>query len=262
MRRLAQLLLITGCVLLPACSHRIFHSSDGLSVSERNGQLFVDDVLVQHHREVELSLNSAQLGVLKLSVPTGLVDIVGVPGGEALLIIDVYSEFEDDGDIYLAGGKLKVRSSRSGKIVINGVRGRIPVGTSIEVDTGTGQVLISGLRGSDSIDIDTGTGAVRLLDNEVNTIKINSGTGDIRLENTHAQLLDVDTGTGNLVSQGCRLDEVRADSGTGDFIFKQSQVEQGRFETGTGDLRLIDTVIAKLRTSMGTGDVYSDSVSH
>jgi len=260
MRRLALTLLTAGCVLLPACSYKgNFYNSGGLGVSERNGKLYVDGVLVQHHREVVLSLDATEFELLRLTVPTGLIDIVGVPGDQAELIVDVYSALEGDGDVSVAEGKLSVRSTLDGKIVINGVRGKVPAGSSLEVDAGTGQVLIGGIAGAGSISIDTGTAPVRLVDITVQSIEIESGTGDIRLENSHSDLFDVDTGTGDVVAHGCRFGELRGDTGTGDFVLRDCQVETAHFNSGTGDLRLIDTNITHLKTSMGTGEVRSDS---
>lgn len=261
MARYALSFLTAATLLLPACSHMVYRGLDGMSVSERGGQLYVDEVLVGFHREVPVDLDGDRIGELQLSVATGLIDIVGMPGRQGHLVVDLYSEFEGDGDVSLAGGKLKARSTQRGKLFINGIRGSVPAGMSLAVDTGTGQVLITGLQGADSVDIDTGTGPVRLVDCDVGALDIDSGTADIRLEGVSAELLDVDTGTGDVAVENCHLARLRGNSGTGNFLLVESQVDDGRFDSGTGDVRLVDTVITHIRVSLGTGDVISDSAT-
>lgn len=258
MGRLALFLTAAVTLLLPACSQMVAHGFNGMSISERGGQLYVDEVLVEHHREVEVALDAAQIGELSLSVPTGLINLEGVPGQQGHLILDVYTEIEGDGEVFMAGGKVKLRSTLRGKLIINGVRGSIPAGMSLDIDTGTGQVLLTALQNADTVEVDTGTGPVRLVDCKVGNLDVDSGTADIRLEGVHGALFDVDTGTGDVVLQDCHFDQLRGDTGTGDFLLTMSQIDSGRFNSGTGDVRLVDTIITHIRASLGTGDVISD----
>ena len=261
MGRLALSLTIAATLLLPACSQMVTHGFNGMAIAERDGLLYVDEVLVEHHREVEIALDAEQIGELSLGVATGLISLEGVPGQQGHLILDVFSELEGDGEVYLAGGKVKLRSTLRGKLIINGVRGSIPAGMSLDIDTGTGQVLLTTLHGAESVVIETGTGPVRLVDCKIEVVEIDSGTADIRLEGVHAALFDVDTGTGDVVIQDCHFDRLRGDTGTGNFLLTMSQIESGRFNSGTGDVRLVDTIITHIRASLGTGDVISDTTS-
>ncbi|MFT7465143.1 MAG: DUF4097 and DUF4098 domain-containing protein YvlB [Pseudohongiellaceae bacterium] len=259
MARYALLLTFVASVLLPACSGLVHQSFNGTSVSERNGELYVDDVLVENHQEIEVAIDGVQFSELKLSVPTGLINVEGIPGEEGHLILDLYTEFEGDGTVSLEGGRLKARSNARGKVLINGIRGTIPAGMSLEIDTGTGQVLVSGLLGSGNVELESGTGPVRFVDCEIDSLDISSGTADIRLQGVHAKLLEVNSGTGDFVAKDCHFVRLRGDSGTGDFSLTKSQVDDAHFESGTGDVRLMDTVITHIRASLGTGDVISDS---
>lgn len=256
MLRPLALATLAALTLLPACGG--FHASRR-SVTERDGQLFLGDVLLAHHREQALSSEGLGDAELRLECPTGLVDIVGMEGAELELVVDLYSELEGDGTIHWEGGRLSARSDQGGAVLINGIRGVVPADMALTVDTGTGQVALAGLTGGQDVRVATGTGPVRLSECELGTLTLDTGTGDLRLEQLQAALLDVDSGTGELAAEGCQLDELRGDSGTGDFRLTDCQVGRGRFDSGTGDVRLVDTLVQDLHASLGAGDVIQRS---
>lgn len=254
MSRPLVLTLLTALALLPACGG--FRASRH-SVTERNGQLFLGDVLLDHHQEVPVADDALTATTLVLECPTGVIDIVGLEGAQVELVVDLYTEIEGDGVVTWDGGRLVARSQSGGAVLINGIRGRVPADMGVSVDTGTGQVALSGLTGGQDVRISTGTGPVRLGECELGTLTLDTGTGDLRLESVQAHLVDVDSGTGELTAQSCQIDELIGNSGTGDFRLTDCQVGRGRFDSGTGDVRLMDSMVQDLHASLGAGDVIT-----
>jgi DUF4097 and DUF4098 domain-containing protein YvlB len=253
--RLASRLLpiLVAFTILPACSMHLSGSSYG-SVSERGGVLYLDDTPLEFEREVEIS--QAFLGSeLRLATQTGDIDVTGSDSDEFSLVIDLFTEFEDDGEVRLENGQFKTSSLLQGEVLINGIRGTVPAGASLHVQSGTGRIVVRGLSSGQDLDVDTGTGSVFVNGGVLGSVRVNTGTGDLRLDGIEAEYLKVSSGTGHVVAQGCRLDEVVGDSGTGDFIFKACQVEDANMSSGTGDVDLDDTLVTRLKTSLGTGDV-------
>lgn len=245
--------LIAAAVTLPACQLDV--SNHG-SVSERGGILFADDVPLDHHREVALTAPFNGLD-LRFATHTGDIDIRGVEGGEVDLVIDLFTEYEGDGEVRLEDGRLKTRSALKGRLLINGIRGTVPADSSLHVHSGTGRIVLRSLSGKGDLDVDTGTGGVFVEASECGRISLSSGTGSMRLDDVTADALHVTNGTGAFIAQSCRLREVVGDSGTGNFSLVSSHVDHVRVRSGTGNLRIEDSVVGDLEPSLGTGDVIT-----
>ncbi len=227
-----------------------------LDISDHDGRHFVGDIAVDYHQEVSLQGQLAAEGLtLKLMSHTGAIDVVGSPGDSYELVLDLYTEFEGDGMAELDGDGLRAWSDMNGAILINGIRGRLPEGVSLEIQAGTGDVLVTSFFGPGSVDIKNGTGTVSVRSCEVSDVSINSGTGDVRMAQCTVESVRMNMGIGSLAAKDCTLGKLRGDSGTGDFLIHSSRIDHASFVSGVGDVRLTDTLISELHSQLGTGRV-------
>ena len=123
----------------------------------------------------------------------------------------------------------------------------LPVGSTVDVRTGSGDVTASGLLG----DVRAATGSGDLTFHEVGEADLKSGSGDNTLQSTTGDA-DIKTGSGDVTvgTAGGRLDLV---SGSGDINLRRSDAPV-KAKTGSGDLR-IGASTGDLDLMTGTGDV-------
>lgn len=241
-------LLVAGCGLT--------RNMQGVDVSDHDGRLFVGGIPVDYHREVSLlgELSDVDLKIVLVS-PTATIDVVGGPGNTYELVVDLYTEYEDDGGVELDDGQFSTWSDVEGAVLVNGIRGRLPEGVSLDVRSGTGDVLITSFVHSRSIKVETGTGSTAVSSCEANKVSVDSGTGEVRMSECTVDDVRLKLGVGSLAASDCVLGRVRGDSGTGDFFFQGSRIDKASFVSGVGDVRLTDTLVSEISSSLGTGKV-------
>jgi len=247
-------------ILVPALSacHIGMHMQ-GSHVSDQDGRLFVDGAPVDFHREVTLQGDLGEIAALRFNVPTGSIDLVGGPGNTFELVVDLYTEFEGDGEVELSGGELQVTSGMDGAVLVNAIRGRLPEGVSLDLRAGTGDIFVTSfVDNTAQLDLESGTGNVQVSSCRVDQLKVECGTGDIRSTDSAAARVQVSMGTGSWAAKGCEFASFFGDSGTGDFLFQACRLDQGRFASGVGDVRLTSTLVSALDCSLGTGQVLTD----
>ncbi|RKY20550.1 MAG: hypothetical protein DRQ55_07340 [Planctomycetota bacterium] len=245
-------LALFAALCLPACSMSI-----ASSVSEHGGVLYLDDVALEFEREIELTgvLDSSEL---RLSTHMGSIAVTGTTDGEVALVLVLHTEFEGDGEVSLSAGALKASSLQGGKLLVDSIRGTIPMGTSLHVQSGTGRIVIRDMDAQADLDVDSGTGNVFVSGGAVHALKVSTGTGDVRLDNLRAETVRLSSGTGRMAIEHCHIGSIRGESGTGEFVFRNSEVDRADLTSGTGDVRLLDTLVSKLESSLGTGDVFME----
>ena len=258
LRSRLALILAIPLLVLPACQTgaRI----QGSTVSDHDGRLFMDGAPVDFHREVNLQGELAGPVRLRLSSATATVDVVGGPGSSYELVVDLYTEYEGDGVVELVDDQLVASSEMDGAVLVNGIRGRLPEGVSLEIETGTGDIYVTSFVGTNVVlDLKSGTGNVQVASCNVGEVVVDSGIGDVRATESVARQAVVHMATGSLAAKACEIGVFVGDSGTGDFLFQSSRLDEARFVSGVGDVRLTDTLVSELSSSLGTGRVFMES---
>ncbi|HWQ03669.1 MAG TPA: DUF4097 family beta strand repeat-containing protein [Candidatus Nitrosotenuis sp.] len=126
-----------------------------------------------------------------------------------------------------------------------------PVESSLRVQTGSGDVNVSGVRGP--VRLNTGSGDVSAQDIREEVVA-GTGSGRIVLRNLGGPVR-ADTGSGDIVVESAN-DEVRANTGSGQITVTRprGRVVAG---TGSGDVRVSDSV-ADLRVRTSSGEIVVD----
>jgi hypothetical protein len=221
---------------LASCGY-VLHLGESHGFSENNGVVSYDGVVLPYHRWVEVT-GSDTGSRLQLATGTGPITLAG---SETLhLEVDLYSEVENDGSVALDAGKPVTTSAAGRVLAINGVRGTIGPGLSLDLDTGTGRVELQDLPDAHLVEVDTGTGDTKLGRCKVADLRLNAGTAGLELE-------------------GCTLDRLKVDSGTGDVRLRASRVKESRISSGTGDVFVsADSDLGKADCDLGTGQLRHD----
>jgi DUF4097 and DUF4098 domain-containing protein YvlB len=124
----------------------------------------------------------------------------------------------------------------------------------VQVDSGSGSVIVSDTDGS--VDAETGSGSIEIRGVRGQAI-VNSGSGGLRLYGIEG-LVDANTGSGTIELLGAS-GPVRLESGSGGIDYEGSPQGDCRFRTGSGSISLtlpadLDVAV-DLHTGSGSIDV-------
>jgi DUF4097 and DUF4098 domain-containing protein YvlB len=116
---------------------------------------------------------------------------------------------------------------------------RVPTGTTVRVDSGSGDIVARDLAGGG--DLETSSGDV----------VVDGASGDLTLE----------SGSGDIVARELRSEQVRADTGSGDVDLRFTAPPRGaEAKTGSGDVRiLVPPGVEQYDVDTETGSGETDS---
>jgi len=139
----------------------------------------------------------------------------------------------------------------SGEIMMTGLSG------SISADTGSGNIIAEDIDGDFSGD--TGSGDITLAKFEGEGIDCDTGSGDIRIDASKANRIMTDTGSGDIRVEAETV-EFQADTGSGDIdLVSDARIERVDADTGSGDVTLVlgPEASFEAHASIGSGDIVS-----
>ena len=249
---LAPCLALFALLSVPACE---IHLHDGVSYHETDGVLYADDVPLRYERWVKVESVPTK-EVLQMGTSSGPISISSGDAPEACVIeAHLFSEVEGDGTVGFEGGKLKATSATQHGVAINGIRGSVPAGSDLEIDTGTGELTLGEFKGG-NVELTTGTSFVVAKACTVKSLAIDTGTGDIEVTDLTSPSLRISSGTGDAALSGCKVDQLQFESGTGDLTIDASQFKRSTLESGTGDIVLKHGAnLGEESHDLGTGDL-------
>jgi DUF4097 and DUF4098 domain-containing protein YvlB len=130
-----------------------------------------------------------------------------------------------------------------------------PTGTSIDANSGSGDLNITGL--SAPLKASTGSGDVYAND-LTGDIALSTGSGDIRAWMKGAHYVKSQTGSGRIQLDGV-TGGLYAETGSGDITISGKPGDTWKLETGSGSVALKTGQSAfNLEASTGSGDIHSD----
>lgn len=170
---------------------------------------------------------------------------------------------------------LKITLPARGKVVVRNLVGAVKGGTlegDLTVDTGSGNVALTGFSGN--LYVDTGSGDVKLgsvrgetrvdtgsgdidITELIGNGSLDTGSGDVEVAKVAAGKLDIDTGSGNILVANGSAATLRGDTGSGDIEVRNVEIEVFEGDTGSGNVTLQSSLAdaREVRIDTGSGDV-------
>ena len=136
----------------------------------------------------------------------------------------------------------------------------VPDNLDLGVNSGTGDLAISGVKAD--LDANSGTGDIEIRDME-GRFNVNSGTGGLEVDNAKGKF-DLNSGT-SYVRVSNSEGKFDANSGTGDVEFESVKpTGNSTLNSGTGDVEFVlsDELAADLTLNSGTGNAVLDFDGH
>jgi len=251
-------LLAAGAWMGTGCGG-VLTARTGRDVRMRDGRLVVDGVALQHERWVDVSLDAKGVDTLAIDTAGGPIELTGDPSGGCSLSVHVWSQRQDDGEVYISSGRLRVRSHQDARVFIDGVRGTVPEGLSLDLSTASGSILVERVSTGRSLLLDTAGGDLAVRGCRPATIRLGTASGDVLVETSSADSLRARTGSGDVTVragiwgsirsetasgglrlESCTAESVELESASGDLVISGGHCRRARIDTASGDLSLLD----------------------
>jgi len=234
-------------------------SRSGHDVRMRDGRIVVDGVALPHDRWVDVNLDAGGLETLAIDTAGGPIELTGDPSGGCALAVHVWSQRQDDGEVYISSGRLRVRSQLDARVFIDGVRGTVPEGLALDLSTATGSITVERACKGRTLLLDSASGEVAVRASQPSSIKVGTASGDVLVEKSSAHSLrartasgDVtirdgiwgsirsETASGGLRLEDCTAEAVELESASGDLVISGGHCKRARIDTASGDLSVLD----------------------
>jgi len=178
---------------------------------------------------------------------------IELKGGQSYdLEVKIWEKYENDVTLSIVNGKL-VGETASGKpYAIASIKGIIPINTSLDIETGAGNISINDTDGKilevqtgagnmtfencnfKTMDFSTGAGNINVTNIMTDIIEMNSGAGNILIKSVTALEIDCNTGVGNIDVFNSTAEQADCNSGIGNISVSESHFDQHEFDTGIG----------------------------
>ena len=201
----------------------LLQASCCISIGDQNDPV-IDGIKLKYENETSLS---AKYDMPNLEILGGTLS-ASLQGraGNGLIITIGYNEFEPgDAVVYIEDGKIKTKSVSGKPVSIFKVTGSIPENLSLNIQTGTGTIELSELKGKQGISINCGTGDFELIDSRIESLSVKTGTGSVSLSNNQIGLASIKTGTGNIKLNHNIINQQDFSVGTGKIISDESKLD-------------------------------------
>lgn len=252
-------LLAAGSLALGAGCGGPPTARSGHDVRMRDGRIVVDGVALPHDRWVDVNLDAGGVDTLAIDTAGGPIDLSGDPSGGCVLSVHVWSQRQDDGEVYISSGRLRVRSPLGARVFIDGVRGTVPEGLALDLSTASGPITVDRACRGRTLLLDSASGEIAVRGSQPSSIKVGTASGDVLVEKSSAGLLrartasgDVtirdgtwgtirsETASGGLHLVDCTAEAVELESASGDLVISGGHCKRARIDTASGDLSVVD----------------------
>lgn len=163
--------------------------------------------------------------------------------------------------VFVAVGETTARGLRgdldidtgSGSVVVEDVVG------DLSVDTGSGQVTVTDVEGE--VMVDTGSGSVDVASMVGPVLSVDTGSGSVEAVDIDADAVEVDTGSGSVELGRVSASTVEVDTGSGSVdVHVTSSIDRIVVDTGSGGvtLRLPESTDAEIEADSGAGGIDVD----
>jgi len=222
------------------------------NIDFENGKINISKEEYDYERIIELS-NEGDYETFTANIDFGGVELE--KGNIFDLKIKIYEKIENDVKVSLKNGKLVGISKADNKFAMGNIAGTIPAKTSLEIDSGTGNVTIKEFNNK-FIKVDTGAGNVIIRDCKCKKeLDIDTGAGNISIGKVNSDVIELDSGAGNISMTEVNAFEIECNTGVGNISAFNSEAPRVEFYTGIGNISTVDCVFKEKEFSTGLGKI-------
>jgi len=211
----------------------------------------VKGITLEHSRTITLTDNE-KYDTFIVDASSGNIELKG--GQSFDLEVKIWEKYENDVTLSIRNGKL-VGETASGKpYVIASVKGIIPTNSSIDIETGAGNITINDMEGKD-FDVETGAGNMTFENCNFTTMDFSTGAGNIVVTNVITDMIEMNSGAGNILIKSLTAVEIDCNTGVGNIDVFNSTAEQADCNSGIGNISVSESHFDRHEFDTGIGKV-------
>ena len=211
----------------------------------------VKGITLEHSRTITLTDNE-KYNTFTVEANSGNIDLEG--GQSYALEVKIWEKYENDVMLFIKNGKL-VGETASGKpFAIATIEGIIPTNTSLDIETGAGNIMINDMDGKD-FELETGAGNMDLENCNFNNMDFSTGAGNIMITNVQTDIIEMSTGAGNILIESLTAVELDCNTGVGNIDVFNSTAKEADCNSGIGNISISESQFERHDFNTGIGKV-------
>jgi len=211
----------------------------------------VKGITLEHSRTITLTDNG-KYNTFTVEATSGNIALES--GQSYDLEIKIWEKYENDVTLSINNGKL-VGETASGKpFAIATIEGIIPTNTSLDIETGAGNIMINDMDGKD-LEVETGAGNLDFDNCNYANIDFSSGAGNIMVNNVQTNIIEMSTGAGNILIKSLTAVELDCNTGVGNIDIFNSTAKNADCNSGIGNISVSESQFERHDFNTGIGKV-------
>jgi len=211
----------------------------------------VKGITLEHSRTITLTDNE-KYETFAVEASSGNIELKG--GQSYDLEVKIWEKYENDVTLSIRKGKLVGKTDSGKPYAIASVKGIIPINTSIDIETGAGNIMINDMDGKD-IEVQTGAGNLDFDNCNFSTINFSTGAGNIEATNIKTDSIEMDTGAGNILIKSLTAVELECNTGVGNIDVFNSTAKEATCDSGIGNISVSESHFERHEFDTGIGKV-------
>ena len=211
----------------------------------------VKGITLEHSRTITLTDNE-KYETFAVEASSGNIELKG--GQSYDLEVKIWEKYENDVTLSIQNGKLEGETASGKPYVIASVKGIIPENSSIDIETGAGNISISDIDGKD-FEVETGAGNMTFENCNFTYMDFSTGAGNIVVTNVITDIIEINSGAGNILIKSLTAVEIDCNTGVGNIDVFNSTAEQADCNSGIGNISVSESHFDRHEFDTGIGKV-------
>ena len=241
----ALIILVLVPLLFASCELR------SIPALIKGDKVRVKGVTLEHSRTITLTDNE-KYDTFTVEASSGDIALEG--GQSYSLEVKIWEKNENDVTLSIRKGKLVGETDSGNPYAIASVKGIIPINTSIDIETGAGNIMIIDVEGKD-FEVQTGAGNMDFDNCNFPTMNFSTGAGNIVVTNIKTDSIEMDTGAGNILIKSLTAVELDCNTGVGNIDVFNSTASEADCNSGIGNISISESHFERHELDTGIGKI-------
>jgi len=211
----------------------------------------VKGITLEHSRTITLTDNE-KYDTFTVEAGSGNIALEG--GQSYDLEVKIWEKYENDVTLSIKNGKLVGETASGKSYAIASIKGIIPTNTSIDIETGAGNIMINDMEGKD-FEVETGAGNLSFDNCNFTEMEFSTGAGNINVTNIKTDAIEMNTGAGNILIKSLVAIELECNTGVGNIDIFNSTAKKADCNSGIGNISVSESQFEKHEFNIGIGKV-------
>jgi len=211
----------------------------------------VKGITLEHSRTITLTDNE-KYDTFTVEAGSGNIALEG--GQSYDLEVKIWEKYENDVTLSIKNGKLVGETASGKSYAIASIKGIIPTNTSIDIETGAGNIMINDMEGKD-FEVETGAGNLSFDNCNFTEMEFSTGAGNINVTNIKTDAIEMNTGAGNILIKSLVAIELDCNTGVGNIDIFNSTAKKADCNSGIGNISVSESQFEKHEFNIGIGKV-------